>query len=268
MSFVVEVSQAERTQGFLHPEVARVATQTLHEQGAVLLRGVFPVEAIDVCYREFAARYGDRDVAQMTALSEMPPPNPVMQVGAGRFEIALRMTGAFGHPDLYANPVLLNFLRPQLGGADMRLSGFTAVASYPGAAAQHHHRDHDLLYSEHAGLTQTLPIYAVNVSVPLVDVDLAIGPTGIWLGSHRWPEDAIPNPDFITSVPFQRGDCILMDYRTLHIGVPNRSQVMRPILYLVYSRIWFFDDVNHYHRAPLDMPHADFEQLPTTSSCS
>jgi hypothetical protein len=61
---------------------------------------------------------------------------------------------------------------------------------------------------------------------------------------------------------FQRGDAILIDYRTLHGGQPNMSQIVRPILYLVYARSWFFDDLNHTHRSPLDMPLETFEALP------
>jgi hypothetical protein len=62
----------------------------------------------------------------------------------------------------------------------------------------------------------------------------------------------------------QRGDCLLLDYRTLHAGMPNQSTRARPVLYLVYARRWFFDDVNYMNRVPLDMPAERFAELPET----
>jgi len=92
--------------------------------------------------------------------------------------------------------------------------------------------------------TLPLPAHAINVAIPLIDVAVETGPTGIWLGSHKWPESYIPPPEAMTSVPFQRGDCILVDYRTLHTGLPNHSNLVRPIIYMTYARTWFFDECN------------------------
>ena len=106
-----------------------------------------------------------------------------------------------------------------------------------------------------------MPTYAINVSVPLIDVDDLTGPTAIWPGSHKWPEDFQPDYDAV-HVPFQRGDAILIDYRTLHTGLANRGTRKRPILYMVYTRTWFFDDVNHIGRAALDMSIEQFAKMP------
>jgi ectoine hydroxylase-related dioxygenase (phytanoyl-CoA dioxygenase family) len=35
------------------------------------------------------------------------------------------------------------------------------------------------------GVGPSLLAHAVNVVVPLIDVDMETGPTGVWLGSHR-----------------------------------------------------------------------------------
>ena len=197
----------------------------------------------------------------MLAQSQKAPPNPIQKVGDNRFEVGMRMTGAFGQPGLFANSILMNFLLPILGGQLMRLAGMTVVASFPGATIQHIHRDHQQLFHEFDNIGPKLPLYAVNVSIPLIDIDHSIGPTGIWPGSHRWTTDQAP-PETMASVPFLRGDCVLMDYRTLHAGLPNNSNKARPILYQVYSREWFFDDNNHRHRAPLDMPLEQIQALP------
>jgi hypothetical protein len=232
----------------------------MHERGCVLLRGVFPLAMIDGLYREFLQTYGAMDARQMAAQAAKPLPNPYLEVGDKRFEIVPRMRGAFGDLDLFANALLRRFLMPLLG-SDMRLSGFTIVVSHPGASLQHPHRDHAHLFAE-AGVSTSLPAYAVNVSVPLIDIDMQTGPTGIWPGTHRWAGEELPPRETVTAVPFQRGDCVLMDYRTLHTGMPNRSTRVRPILYMVYTRTWFFDEVNHAGRAALDLPLEKFLSLP------
>jgi ectoine hydroxylase-related dioxygenase (phytanoyl-CoA dioxygenase family) len=99
--------------------------------------------------------------------------------------------------------------------------------------------------------------------VPLIDVDTRTGPTGVWLGSHRWPH-AKAQIETMTVAPLQRGDCMLLDYRTLHAGLPNASRQVRPIVYMVYARPWFFDNSNHVSRIPLDMPIEHYNTLPAS----
>ena len=262
MDWIVPVSEAERAAGVLLPMSEGAAYGAMRNGGCVLLRGVFPTGMIDGIYREFLAQYGAMDLRQMSEQAAKPLPNPFLEVGGGRFEIVPRMRGAFGDVEVFANALLRRFLMPLLG-SDMRLSGFTIVVSHPGAPLQHIHRDHAHLYTE-PSIGRSLPAYAVNVSVPLIDVDLQTGPTGVWPGSHMWAEGQMPPPETVTAVPFQRGDCVLLDYRTLHTGMPNRGTRIRPILYLVYTRTWFFDEVNHAGRAALDLPMDKFLSLPET----
>jgi NAD(P)-dependent dehydrogenase (short-subunit alcohol dehydrogenase family) len=263
MESVVHISAQERARGGLNPAAAQAAAQALATQGYVVLRGVFAPEAVDALYREWVARYGTIDLAAMDAESRREPPNPITRRGPARFETVVSMTGAFGRPELLANSLLMNFLAPLLGGEDMRLGSVTVVASYPGAGAQQPHRDCVQLFSEFAELGGRLPMHAVNVSVPLIDIGIDTGPTELWPGTHRLPAN-IPAPANVgrLSFPFQRGDCVLIDFRTFHAGLPNRSTQVRPILYLQYSRSWFLDEVNHQERLPLDMPLEAYRELP------
>jgi hypothetical protein len=63
-------------------------------------------------------------------------------------------------------------------------------------------------------------------------------------------------------MPGQRGDCMLVDYRTMRAGLANMSERVRPILYLAYERPWFFDFGNHIRRIPLDLPLEQYHQVP------
>jgi hypothetical protein len=260
MDWVVAVSASETAGGELAPATEAAARAALDEHGCILLRGAFPPATIDAMHREYVAQLGALDLAAMEAASMKPPPNRLIGVGRARYDITLRMTGVFGTTEVFANSLLLKFLRPLLG-RDMRLNSFTGVVSYPGAPRQQPHRDHDHLFPQ-PGVAPNLPIYAVNVAVPLVDVDLETGPTGVWLGSHRSGQTVTVHDAAMAACPLQRGDCMLLDYRTLHAGLPNRGGRARPILYMVYGRRWFFDDVNYINRIPLDLPLEHYQELP------
>jgi hypothetical protein len=260
MDWVVAVSASETAGGKLAPETDAAARAALLEHGCVLLRGALAPATVEAMHGEFVAQFGMMDLAAMEAQSMKPPPNRLIGVGRARYDMTLRMTGIFGRTEVFANDLLLNFLRPLLG-RDMRLNSFTAVASYPGAPQQQAHRDHDHLFPQ-PGVAANLPVYAVNVAVPLVDVDLETGPTGVWLGSHRSGQTVAVLAKDLKASPWQRGDCMLLDYRTLHAGMPNRSGRTRPIVYMVYGRRWFFDDVNYTNRIPLDMTLEHYHDLP------
>jgi Phytanoyl-CoA dioxygenase (PhyH) len=260
MDWVVVVPDNESAQGQIHPNTASAAYASLQVHGCVLLRGAFAPATIEAMHAEYLAQFGAMDSAAMEDQARKPPPNPVFRVGDARYDILLRMTGAFGRPDVFANRLLLNLLIPLLG-SNLHLNSLTTVVSYPGAAQQHAHRDHPDLYFE-PGVSPMQPIYAVNVAVPLIDIDLATGPTGVWLGSHRLPDGTRPKDTDLVAREFKRGDCLLLDYRTMHSGLANRGTRVRPIVYMVYSRPWFFDHGNHKRRIPLDLPIDSYSELP------
>jgi Phytanoyl-CoA dioxygenase (PhyH)/SEC-C motif len=260
-NWIVAVSESERASGQLAPPTESAAHAAFHAHGCVLLRGALAPATVAAMYREYVTQFGTLNLADMRDQAAKPPPNWLSQVGTARYDITLRMTGALGTTEVFANALLLKFLRPLLG-VDLHLNSFTAVVAHPGAAQQRSHRDYPHLYFE-PGVGLNLPVHAVNVVVPLIDVGLETGPTGVWLGSHR-SGDTAQSFDALTVCPLQRGDCMLMDYRTLHAGLPNRSGQARPIVYMVYARPWFFDQQNHVRasRIPLDMPLDHYNSLP------
>jgi hypothetical protein len=257
LDWVVAVSGSEAASGQIAPDTQAAAQAAFHEHGCVLLRGALPPATVEAMHREYVSQFGMMDLAAMRDEAAKRPPNRFLRVGQGRYDITLRMTGAFGRSEVFANGLLLKVLAPLLG-SDMHLSNLTVVVAHPGATKQHAHSDHPILFSE-PGISGTLPVYAVNVAVPLVDVDIEMGPTGVWLGSHRSEPKVLTAP---TACPLLRGDCMLLDYRTLHAGLPNRSERARPIVYMVYARRWFFDHGNHVGRIPLDMSIERHDELP------
>lgn len=258
--WVVAVSASETASEALAPATASAAHAAFGEHGCVLLRGAFRSATVEAMHHEFVAQFGMLDLPQMREQAAKPAPNRLIQVGDSRYDIALRMTGAFGRQEVFANGVVLGLLRPLLGN-HMLLNSLTAVVSHPNAQRQRIHRDYPHLFD----YARNMPVHAVNVVVPLVDVDLTTGPTGIWLGSHLW-DGSDPPEESMTVCALQRGDCMMMDYRLLHAGLPNRTARPRPMLYLVYARPWFFDQHNHLRtsRVPVDMPLEHYNALPAS----
>jgi ectoine hydroxylase-related dioxygenase (phytanoyl-CoA dioxygenase family) len=261
MSWIVDVSPGEASRAEFSRETEAAAYAAVHQHGCVVMRGAFSPAVIEGMHREYLAQFGGLDTAAMAAAASKPPPNRFLEVGNARFDILLRMTGAFARPEIFANSRLLKLLRALLED-ELQLSNYTAVIAHPGAAQQHAHRDHGQLFAR-TSVGPKLPIYAINTAVPLVDVDMEMGPTGVWLGSHRWETDRTPKAEPIAAVPLRRGDCMMLDYRTMHAGLANRSSRPRPIVYMVYALPWFFDQINHLRRIPIDMPLDLFKQYPS-----
>ena len=260
MDLVVAVSPNEAAGGALSPQTAAAANALFREHGCVLLRGALAPSIITAMHDQFVAEFGALDSPAMQAEAAKPPPTRFLMVGDARYDIVLRMTGAFGRPEIFANSLLVAFLHSLLG-PDMQLSNFSVVAAHPDAPEQDMHRDYGHLFAE-PGVGPNLPIYAVNVAVPLVDVDIEMGPTRIWPDTHRKNQGDFVSLRTGLTYAMRRGDCMLVDYRTMHAGAHNRSGRMRPIVYMVYARPWFFDQANHITRIPLDMPFEQFEALP------
>lgn len=260
MDWIIPVSAAEGVRGYMQSETATAVHASLRAHGVALLRPGFAEAVVDRLHKEFLDRYGGLSAAEMAERAAAPAPNPFFNVGEMRWDITPRIDGSFADPAVLANPLVRSFL-PLLLGNNMRLSAFTIVVSYPRSALQSIHRDSPILFPE-AKSAEELPAYSIVVSIPLIDIDLETGPTGFWLGSHKWGADYRPDYDSMTAAPLQRGDCLLYDYRTLHAGLPNQSSRVRPVLYMAFTRRWYFDEMNYENRTPLDMPLETYLALP------
>ena len=260
MDWILSVSMEEQSLGRLSAETAQAANAALTVHGCVQLSGVFQQSTIDTLFKDYLARYGALSAREMHERATRDKPKAISVRGDARYEITPRMTGAFGEPDVFANRLLVEFLSPLLD-RDVHLSSFTIVVSHPGAVLQAIHRDYGHLFSEPT-VSLNLPPYAINVVVPLIDVDIATGPTGVWPGSHKWPTDRRPEIGDMRVSPIRRGDCLLIDYRTLHTGLPNRSTCVRPIMCMVYARQWFFDDTTYFAAKSVDISIQDYTRWP------
>jgi ectoine hydroxylase-related dioxygenase (phytanoyl-CoA dioxygenase family) len=242
---------------------AEIARQVLDEKTLKIARHLFEVHG----YLKIENLFAKEFVASLTSalLSQLEFNEEEMTLGSGaqvshcRYIVPIPFKPPFNDPVLYANPILLALMRVFLGPHCI-LSSIGSVISLPGATDQHIHADYFPLFEENPQLTGTYPPFAITVAVPLVDIDLINGPTKIWSGSHRtYPLDKEMRSYYRHLLCGAMGSCYFWDYRTIHGGGSNHSEVLRPLLYIAYTRRWFRDFLNPDH---LKIQEAELQMIP------
>ena len=248
----IRLSSDELAAGAFDPATRLLAQQIFANQGVVAIENVFAPEFIVSLRNAFMSDYGRHLVDRET--------DETLKVGDKRILVPVEVAQQFNTPQLYANPFVFPLVQDMLG-AECVLGSFGAITALPGADDQHVHRDHPFLFHDEA-IDTAMPAYAVNVIIPLVDVDEHHGTTRVWPGSHRvWSEDKAKRLLFQDPVA-PVGSCIFMDYRLLHGGTANRSEQVRPILYVIYHRPWFKDYVNYLKVRELRAPAEEHSNIP------
>jgi ectoine hydroxylase-related dioxygenase (phytanoyl-CoA dioxygenase family) len=239
----------------LKERVAR-ATKSFDAKGFLVLENCFSPSYIEELRKVFFDEYCSIENG------EYQIKNKGIQVGHRRFMLMVDFKPPFNQRELYANPKLFLVLRELLGPRFV-LDNFGAVLSLPGAQQQHIHHDHPNLF-ESLNVSADLPIYAITVGIPLVDLDLTIGSTAYWPGSHRMPlsRKQIAESGAPVCPQLKTGSCYLMDFRLIHGGMPNLSASPRPILYLAYTRPWFTDFQNFKTYPPIMISDEELNKIP------
>jgi ectoine hydroxylase-related dioxygenase (phytanoyl-CoA dioxygenase family) len=211
------------------------------KNGCLLVKNVFSVEDIrelyDFHYRTYLNFFKEGEFEN------------TLVVGDQRRMTTFEIKGLFNSPHLYANPLIFSLLETLLS-KNIILSFFGSVTSYPGAPDQHTHRDNPHIFDQpdvYEGGEKVLPLlppYAISVSVPLVPLNEINGTTRMFLGSHLVTlKDVRRNCEY-SHPKAEPGDCLFMDWRVVHGGTANRSDNIRPVVYLEYFRHWYRDVLN------------------------
>lgn len=250
----IRLSDNELTSSTLDPATRLLAKQVFTSKGVISIENAFELGFIASLRNAFISNYARHLVDRETG--------ETLKVGDKRILVPVEVAQQFNSPHLYANPFVFPLVQDMLG-EECILGSFGAVAALPGAEDQHVHRDHPFLFNEET-IDTAMPAYAVNVMIPLVDVDEHRGTTRVWPGSHRtWLDSGareLPSEHVVAPV----GSCILMDYRLLHGGTANRSEQVRPILYVIYQRPWFKDYVNYLKVRELRTSVEEHSKIPAT----
>jgi Phytanoyl-CoA dioxygenase (PhyH) len=238
----IALSAQEQSSGQLAPDTLALMVDLFKQYGVVQMDNMFTQDRIKGLQNAFEAKYGGYfgEGAHPGAYPD------ALCVGDKRHMLTMELDHVFGAEELVASRLVLPFMQ-QVLGEECILSAYTAVVSLPGSAPQEVHKDHVPLFDEQ-GWGLSLPSFAVQVVVPLLALDEVTGATRVYKGTQRLDQDsAAQQPHQDPVVPL--GSCLLVDYSVAHCGMGNRSDKVRPILNLVYSRPWF-RDCRNYHLQP------------------
>jgi ectoine hydroxylase-related dioxygenase (phytanoyl-CoA dioxygenase family) len=160
-------------------------------------------------------------------------------------------THILGHPDVNA---LLQCSLGSIAEIDFDIS---VVYSRPGACVQGWHADgnhqkgsNDAGWTDNGWNTHLSDSYAICMFIPLIDLNDQVGYTQFWPASHRSKNFIGFGPVAeITESTFDgkcnAGDGVWYDYRLLHRGMPNHSDVTRPVLQVIFKKKWYIEKDNY-----------------------
>jgi ectoine hydroxylase-related dioxygenase (phytanoyl-CoA dioxygenase family) len=160
----------------------------------------------------------------------------------------------FSNAEVVENQILMSVVRSLLGN-DAVLLYAGLILSFPSSSDQPWHQDGLMLFSQNELPEEIhLPVYALNVFIPLADVTEDMGPTEFSIGSHKTTEGEkameyiLKQQESNAKVigpTLKCGDALIYDYRTCHRGTQNLSaDTTRPMFYLMYARPWFREHIN------------------------
>jgi len=177
-----------------------------------------------------------------------------------RFDLRLlhSAAGEFVQCNVMQHPKVSALLRQSLGELSELDFEISVVYSRPGADHQGWHADGnhqrgatDAGWAENGWEVELAAAYAICLFLPLIDLNSEVGFTQFWPGSHRHrdlvgfgkvAEVAGANFDAACAA----GDAVWYDYRTLHRGMPNRSEdTVRPVVQIIFKRKWYVEKQNY-----------------------
>jgi hypothetical protein len=230
-------SEAEWSAGTFSSETLEKASRCLRADGTLVVEDIVD----PVLIREAREYFLERYVYYLDGHKH----DDALQVGERRLMITLDVEGPFARRELIANPLLVSVLKTAFED-DFILGAYGVVCSLPGSPQQPIHQDGADLFRQ-AALNRLLPLVAVTVGIPLVEMSEINGTTALWPRSHR--DDTLASTEKADEPLVREGSCVLWDYRLRHGGTPNRSTAPRPLLYMTYCRPWFLDHKNYQQQA-------------------
>jgi hypothetical protein len=228
----MKISQEEREQKQLNAENLTVALRTLRECGYVVLEGVLPTEWVEELRVAF--------VAELKRAVEGKPEE--LKKAKGHYGTSSPMQSPFTDPLAIENPFACQLMESAMGKGVFGYLPYGCNTAWPGSGVQNLHRDTGQLFR---GEPYVLPVSIVVVNIPLVDFTVENGATEVWPGSHlivdrgeadreKQDERAAQMPSVRVTMP--AGSVVVRDLRCWHRGMPNRTQIIRPMTALVYFR--------------------------------
>ena len=242
---ILEISDKERSENKLTPESIDAGLRLLREAGLVVIESVLPrdwIAGLNVAMQNVLDNENEED--------SQNGEHPMLKM-------------PFMDPRIIDSPFAMPIMKAAMGEKIFAYLPYGCNATVPGSDTQWIHRDSGQLFPE---LPFALPVSTIVVNIPLVDFTVENGATEVWPGSHLIIDDpAVRNspynvckeeraallPSFQLEMP--AGSVVVRDMRCWHRAMPNRTQIVRPMLALVYFR--------RFHHSP-DAPGIFTRRIP------
>lgn len=164
----------------------------------------------------------------------------VLDLCHGRLDFTYKMDeGVFAEPAFHRAPPVQAFMERMLKADFAHYTG--AVTSRGKSANGFWHRDTYQLFDSSPEIDPKLPPYYYTVLVPLDAITEDVGPTQLYVGSHKMTHDEAKEAPLACATPMQPGDALVFDGRCLHRGLANNSDKLRRMLYFVWHKKWYSD---------------------------
>ncbi|MDN3638485.1 phytanoyl-CoA dioxygenase family protein [Simiduia curdlanivorans] len=243
----IRFTDSERDSHELPAEKIAQGVALFKAHGYLKVENVFDPVTMEAWQRHYRVRYRDQLVG-----TSQEDKRPLYTVD---------IEGPFNSVKLYANPKVFPIVKAILGD-NCILGALSTVISFPGAPDQFVHRDSQAIFTEDYSVDVTIPAYAMTMLVPLVDCTLETGCTKVRPGTHLLTKHQELSGGEWVDPEVSVGSILLTDSRVIHRGGANKSNRVRPIVYLTYHRKWYRDFWGYEHRPPVNVSAREFENIP------
>ena len=235
------------------------------QNGYVCLDSIFDIELLNMVKNQVEESYRNfRKINSSFQMSVQPDKKRIMET--------VNLEPPFIYRDIFAPKVILSIVNCILETSNLEkpfpiyrkvvIDSYSIISSFPGAIDQAIHTDAPNLFGNE--IDGFIPPYALQVVIPLLDLNPETGTTAVWPGSHRLGDKQIYDSDGNLKEPKELflsfGDACLMDYRLHHRGTSNNSDKARSLLYIRFSRPWWRDTGDFTY-----LPNSNYKSIPPIS---
>lgn len=260
----VAISKEECETGKIASEHLNQASQALREDGIVVLEDIVAKTHLEALRDRMA-----EDLKKILARSDAP-----FNFNSGNVQQDPPPFPPYLFRDVLVNDIAIAVTKSILG-AGLKNTFYSGNTALPSGNRQPVHADSGQLWPD---LPVATPAYQLVVNIPLVDMSEGNGSTEVWPGTHLDTAVAVQDGDIkvpqevlerrrAISPPVQPtvrlGSVVIRDIRLWHAGMPNRTEIPRPMIAMIHSVSWWPDN-----RVPFAQEAKPFLEHPDLHTCA
>ena len=238
----IQVTSTEIGRRQLTAEHLAQAVESVRQNGFVILGQVIPTPPLDLLFERMLT-----DLNTLLNASDQVLP---VQFVPGHLQQDAPPLAPYVFAELVANPWVIQVTQALLG-AGVKNTYFSGNTNLPGSGAQPVHTDGQQLWVDQPAAH---PAAALIINVTPLKVSPENGSIELWPGSHQemviTPDSTsikVPAADLArrekVSAPIrgntEKGDVLIRDDRLWHRGMPNHSNLPRPMIAMIHRTGWY-----------------------------